>query len=515
MKKSITLIILGLTWVLGFAPFNLWFIPPISLCGFFYLIAKASQDQAKVYSKKRSFLDGWLYGIGLFFGGVHWIYISIAEFGKGGPVAGVFVTIIFVMFLALYPAIFSLIASRLFANKLHNKKGSDLVIILIYPALWVLIEWLRGWLFTGFPWLLLGNAYIDTPLKSLAPVFGVYGISFVVALISATVITTAASVLRSRIISNTLLLLAPIAVVLIGIVFIGQIEWTQKLGEQLKVAVIQGNINQEIKWNPDYRQYTLDKYRDLSQPQLGEVDVVVWPETAIPDFLHYVDDYMLSLQQQVDTTETSIVTGVPVYDHYSKRYYNSMISIDKEKVSYYAKRHLVIFGEYIPFRKLFGDSLDFLGAALADFTPGEILQKPLKTKTHKAAASVCFEIVFASEIARELGDADYLINISNDAWFEGSVAPYQHFQIARMRAAETERPLIRSTNTGISALIDADGSIIKQSPQFAEYVLTGTIQPRSGDTPYVRWRNTPILILMAALLIIGFLVSRIGRKENG
>ncbi len=123
--------------------------------------------------------------------------------------------------------------------------------------------------------------------------------------------------------------------------------------------------------------------------------------------------------------------------------------------------------------------------------------------------------MFASEVARELGDADYLINISNDAWFEGSIAPYQHIQIARMRAVETNRPLVRATNTGISALIDADGNIAKQSPQFAEYVLTGTIQPRSGETPYVKWRNTPILILMAAFLIIGLLVNRIGRKENG
>ncbi len=511
MKKSIALIILGCIWVLGFAPFNLWFIPPISLCGFFFLIVKATQVEDVYYSKKRSFLDGWLYGLGLFFGGVHWIYISIAEFGKGGPIAGVLVTVIFVMFLALYPAIFSLIVSRLLSNKLKDNKRNNLAIIFILPALWVLLEWLRGWLFTGFPWLLLGNAYIDTPLKSIAPIAGVHGISLVAALISALIV----SLIISRTVLKSLLVLVVIILLPVTIFYVGQVNWTQKSGDPVKVAVIQGNIGQDIKWNSDYRQYTLDKYRDMSQPQFGKFDVIVWPETAIPDFLHYVDDYMLSLQQQVDTTGTSIVTGVPVYDHYSKRYYNSMISIDKEKVSYYAKRHLVIFGEYIPFRKLFGDSLDFLGAALADFTPGENLQKPLKTKAHKAAASVCFEIVFASEIARELGDADYLINISNDAWFEGSIAPYQHIQIARMRAAETNRPLIRATNTGISALIDADGSIIKQSPQFAEYVLTGTIQPRSGETPYVRWRNTPILVLMLALLIVGLLVRRIGREKNG
>ncbi len=511
MKKSIALILLGFTWVLGFAPFNLWLIPPISLCGFFYIIVKTTQTEDFCYSKKRSLLDGWLYGLGLFFGGVHWIYISIAEFGKGGPIAGVLVTIIFVMFLALYPAIFSLIVSRLLANKTKDNKCNHLAIIFILPALWVLFEWLRGWLFTGFPWLLLGNAYIDTPLRSIAAIAGVHGISLIVALIS----TLTVSLIISRTAIKSLLVLVVITMLAIALFFAGQVNWTQNSGDPLKVAVIQGNISQDIKWNPDFRQYTLDKYRDLSQPQFEKNDLIVWPETAIPDFLHYVDDYMLDLQKQVEITNTAVVTGVPVYDHYSKRYYNSMISIDKEKVGYYAKRHLVIFGEYIPFRKMFGDSLDFLGAALADFTPGENLQKPLKTKAHKAAASVCFEIVFASEVARELGDADYLINISNDAWFEGSIAPYQHVQIARMRAAETNRPLVRATNTGISALIDADGSIIKQSPQFAEYVLTGTIQPRSGDTPYVRWRNTPVLILMVALLIIGLLVSRIGRKENG
>ena len=497
MKKSIIPIILGLIWVLGFAPFDLWIFPVISLAGLFYLLLKAIQADS---SKKYIFLQGWLYGLGVFAGGVHWIYISIAEFGKGGPAAGVFVSIFFIAFLALYPALFAL----LYASITRNNQGRA-GILLVFPALWVLIEWLRGWLFTGFPWLLTGNAFIDSPISSIAPVFGVYGISFFAVFITCSI--TYSIMYRCKKMDRWLWILT---IPVLAITFLLQgVQWTQNSGNPLKVAVVQGNIKQDIKWNPEYRQYTLDKYRNLTADLMGKVDVVVWPETAIPDFLHYVDAYMLDLQTEVNATDTALVTGIPVYDHRNKRYFNAMIAIDKEKLSYYAKRHLVIFGEYLPFRSIFGESLDFLGAAMADFSSGKEKQDSLQTKGHKAAASICFEIVFGDEIAAELGEADYMINISNDAWFEGSIAPYQHLQIARLRALETGRPLVRSTNTGISALIDSQGDILADTPQFAEYVLTGTIQPRKGKTPYVRWGNIPVLVLTLFLIIISFIMPRV------
>ncbi|THB73682.1 MAG: apolipoprotein N-acyltransferase [Gammaproteobacteria bacterium] len=501
MKKNILLIILGLIWVLGFAPFELWIFPILSLAGFFYLIQESIFEQKP---KKLIFLQGWLYGVGLFFGGVHWIYISIAEFGKGGPIAGVFVTIFFICVLALYPAVFALIAQQ-FARIRNNPKT---VLILALPALWVIVEWLRGWLFTGFPWLLMGNAFVDMPLSSFAPVFGVFALSYIAALFSgviACVLLERANWRQNR----TILSLGVLALLFVAVsLLLKRVEWTEKSGEPLKVAMVQGNIKQDIKWDPSFRQYTLDKYFALTQELLGKHDVVVWPETAIPDFLHYVDDYMLSLQAQVNVTGTAIVTGVPVYDYRNKRYFNSMIAIDRQQLSYYAKRHLVIFGEYLPFRNIFGESLDFLGAAMADFTSGEERQKPLITKEHKAAASICFEIVFGNEIANELGDADYMINISNDAWFEGSIAPYQHLQIAQMRALETGRPLVRSTNTGISAMTDHQGKLLIRSPQYEEYVLTGVIQPRKGQTPYVKWGNIPILVLTLFLIIISLIMSQ-------
>ena len=496
MKKSIIPIILGLIWVLGFAPFDLWVFPVISIAGLFYLLQKAIQSNS---SKKYIFLQGWLYGIGIFAGGVHWIYISIAEFGKGGPIAGVFVSILFIAFLALYPALFAL----LFATITKRNHGIA-VSLLVFPALWILVEWLRGWLLTGFPWLLTGNAFIDSPISSIAPVFGVYAVGFFAVFLTC-------SITYSLMHSGNKVdrwFWASIIPVLAMSFLLQSVEWTQNSGSPLKVAVIQGNIKQDIKWDPSFRQYTMDKYQDLTQELYGNVDVVVWPETAIPDFLHYVDDYMLGLQAEVKATDTALVTGIPVYDFNTKRYFNAMIAIDKEKLSYYAKRHLVIYGEYLPFRSIFGESLDFLGAAMADFSAGEDRQEPLQTKEHKAAASICFEIAFGNEIAAELGDADYMINISNDAWFEGSIAPYQHLQIARMRALETGRPLVRSTNTGISALIDNQGKILADTPQFAEYVLTGTIQPRKGRTPYVRWGNAPVILFMVLLLVFGVIINK-------
>ncbi len=507
MKKSILIITLGLIWVLGFAPFNLWVFPLFSLAGFFYLISKELQDNLIVKPKRRAFFQGWLYGIGMFAGGVHWIYISIAEFGKGGPIAGVFVAIIFISFLALYPAIFAILYAILGKN-IQNKIAA----ILIFSTLWILIEWLRGWLFTGFPWLLLGNAFVDVPISSFVPVFGVYAVGFAAIFIACGLVYVIQE--RNKSLSSKGVLLAIITIIATSFA-LKKIEWTENSGYPLKVAVVQGNIKQDIKWKPEFRQYTLDKYYDLTKDLFGKVDVVVWPETAIPDFLHYVDEYMLNLQEEANAANTSIVTGVPVYDHKNKRYFNAMIAIDKQGVSYYAKRHLVIFGEYLPFRSVFGESLDFLGAAMADFTSGNLRQQPLKTKKHNAAVSICFEIVFGDEIARELGEADYMINISNDAWFEGSIAPYQHLQIARMRSLETGRPLVRSTNTGISATVDHKGNILVDSPQFAEYILTGTIQPRKGKTPYVRWGNIPVISLMVLLLMIGVFINRRGIKQNG
>ena len=497
MKKSIIPIILGLIWVLGFAPFDLWIFPIISIAGMFYLLLKAIQAGS---SKKYIFLQGWLYGLGVFAGGVHWIYISIAEFGKGGPIAGVFVSILFIAFLALYPALFSLLFTSIARNNIGRVS-----LLLAFPALWVLVEWLRGWLFTGFPWLLTGNAFIDSPISSIAPVFGVYAVGFFAVFLTCSV--TYSLMHRCNKMDGWFWVLT-IPVLAISFLLQG-VEWTQNSGEPIKVAVVQGNIRQDIKWKPEFRQFTMDKYRDMTSKLLGKYDVVVWPETAIPDFLHYVDDYMLELQEEASAADTSIVTGVPVYDHRTRRYFNATIAIDKNDVSYYAKRHLVIFGEYLPFRSIFGESLDFLGAAMADFTAGETQQKPLKTKGHLAAASICFEIVFGNEIAKELGDADYLINISNDAWFEGSIAPYQHLQIARMRSLETGRPLVRSTNTGISAMVDHQGNLLTESPQYEEYVLTSIIQPRKGQTPYVKWGNIPVLVLTLFLIIISFIMPRV------
>jgi apolipoprotein N-acyltransferase len=292
-----------------------------------------------------------------------------------------------------------------------------------------------------------------------------------------------------------------------GGILLDHVEWTGVRGDPLKVALVQGNIAQETKWEPANFKHTLTRYMTLTF-DLAPTDLVVWPETAIPAFYDQMQDSLIpQLDDELRKMHTVLLTGIPVLEKTTWRYYNSVVSLGEEHRFYY-KQHLVPFGEYLPLRGVLGDSLDALAVPNADFSSGEANQPLLVADGYPIATSICFEVAFAEEIRRDMPEAALLVNVSNDGWFGNSLAPHQHLEMARLRARETGRPMLRATNTGISAIIDYTGRIIARSPQFEEAVVTGTITPRQGATPYVLLGNTPVVVLTVLCLLVAGLARR-------
>jgi apolipoprotein N-acyltransferase len=449
-----------------------------------------------VSSLRAALFDGWCFGMGFFLAGVYWVYISVGVYGAGGVLGGVLVTFLFPAFLALFPAVVM--------GAAYSVGGKEaLPRIVAFVAFWVVGEWVRSWLLTGFPWLLMGHALIDTPLAVYAPVGGTL-------LLSAWVGVMAASgvglfLLRSP---ARWLLLLPVVLIGMGAAWIDPLQWSQAAGEPVTVGIVQGNFTQDLKWRPDMLDETIDRYVQLTSPLWGEVDFVVWPETAVPDFVHSVmEDLLIPLKKKAEQTGTTLILGIPYFDFDQSRYFNSVLSLG-EHPGIYFKRHLVPFGEYLPFRKVFGQSLDFLGSPIGDFTPGEGRHVTVEVKGYPVALSVCFEIVPGNALRLDASQAAWLVNVSNDGWFGQSIAPYQHFQIARMRALENNRTLVRSTNTGITAVIEADGRVQSLLAPFAPGVLKATVLPRSGLTPYGKYGDAgvviPLLLIVLGVMGWGF-----------
>jgi apolipoprotein N-acyltransferase len=290
-----------------------------------------------------------------------------------------------------------------------------------------------------------------------------------------------------------------------------QVGWTFPAGDPVKVALVQGNIPQQDKWQPDKLLDSLAHYADTSFV-LEDIDLIVWPETAIAAFYDQVsENYIPYVEEKLQDSGASLLTGIPVLDRTTWEYYNAVISLGGERAFYY-KRHLVPYGEYLPLRRVFGTTLDALAVPNADFSSGADGQSLLQAAGYPVATSICFEVVFGEELIEALPEAALLVNVSNDAWFGRSLAPFQHLEMARMRARETGRAMLRATNTGISALIDHQGRITAQSPQFEATVVTGEVVPRQGSTPYVRWGNVPVVLLCAGLLLVARLLRKRGSE---
>jgi len=478
---------------LAFAPVNLFplaiFLPAI----LFWLLLNSTPRHA--------FRLGYLFGLGFFGIGVSWVAVSFYRFGNMGIFLSAIATLLFVLVLSLFPAIFGWLGRR-YLKQLHQ----TFFLLLFLPSSWVLSEWIRGWIFTGFPWLHLGNSQTDSPLAGLAPVVGVYGISWAIVFSSAMLVWICLTSTRNRI----------VGLVIVGALWIVSglltfVEWSSDKGMPLTASLIQGNVPQNLKWRPDQRKMSFDLYTRLSRERWGK-DLIIWPETALPAFYHQAETFLKGLAKEASVNgNTTLLVGLPVVDATNTdNYYNSVVRIggdngDEQTVQFYYKSHLVPFGEYIPLKFLLGGLLDILKVPMADFSRGDKDQPLLKVAGNSVEVSICYEDVFGEEVIRGLPEASFLVNVSNDAWFGDSFAPHQHLQMARMRAMETARPMLRSTNNGVSAIIDRHGKIISTSPQFEVAVLDGVIQPQQGATPYVLTGNWSVLA--GLFLVIGLCVQ--------
>jgi apolipoprotein N-acyltransferase len=487
--SALLVLFAGAVAVTAFAPFGWFPVATLSLAVLF--------DQWSRNTRKLAFWHGLLFGAGFFGAGISWVFISINVYGHVPVPAALLVTLGLIAFLSLYPALLGYFLVRVF------RVFSPAVLVVALPAGWVMAEWLRGWVFSGFPWLNIGSSQIDSPLGGYGPVLGVYGTGWTVALSAALLVLVVSG--RQRIPGMLLLVL-----LWGGGYLLDEVQWTEPRGDALQVALVQGNISQEDKWAPENLLNTFSLYSELTFAQ-QDVDLVIWPETAIPAFHDQVaDNFIAYLETELEKTGTSLLTGIPVLEKQDWEYFNAVISLGGEQAFYY-KQHLVPYGEYLPLRWLIGNTLDALAVPNADFSSGGASQPLLQAAGYPVSSSICYEVVFGEQIIRDLPEAAMLVNISNDAWFGNSLAPHQHLEMARMRARETGRPMLRATNTGISAVINHRGDIIEQSPQFETAVVRSAVVPMQGATPYVLLGNTPVVVCSLVCLLLCGLVCR--RKQ--
>ncbi len=472
----------GAFLVCGFAPFSYWLITFICPALLYASLVKSTPRHA--------FLLGLIFGLFFFGFGASWTFNSIHEFGHAPVILSAFLAGLLVVVLALFPAC----VAYLFAATRCNS-CLDFVSALAFATLWTLFEWLRSWLFTGFPWLLLGHAHHSSPLHGVIPIFGTYGATWLVLLTSCFFVVAVLGKRTQKITAGISL-----ALVFLSLTVANQVVWTEAEDEEIGVALIQGSIPQEMKWEQAKRSYIMGRYLQLSESHL-DADVLVWPETAIPTYYHVVEDSFIKEVEQVAAAEgTDFLTGVFTHDPASGNVYNS-VAVLGEETGFYQKRHLVPFGEYIPLRSIMPSFWErYIQVPMADLSSGE--GRPLVSlKGYPVGVSICYEAVYGNEIIQALPEAKFLVNVSNDGWFGDSLAPHQHLEITRSRAVETGRYLLRATNTGISAVITPNGSIVDRSVQFQEDVVRADIQPYSGLTPFSRWGNWGIITVLLGILL--------------
>ncbi len=478
------------------APFDYWPLALLSL-GLLYL-------GLRELAPKPALLRGWCYGFGLFGAGTSWIYVSINVYGNASPLLAGFLMLLFSASVALFFALPAWIWSRWLRN------GYGLGDALAFAALWVAQEAFRGWFLTGFPWLYSGYSQLDGPLSGLAPLGGVWLIGFALAFSAALLVNLPRLRAQPRAFSAGLLILL---LCWGGGWSLQQHSWTSPAGPALSVAAIQGNVAQNMKWDPAQLNAQLALYRDLSISG-QRVDLIVWPETAVPVLKDYASGYLESMAALANSRNSALITGVPVREvdaDGSKRFYNAITVIGQGEGTY-LKQKLVPFGEYVPLQDLLRGLIAFFDLPMSDFARGPADQPLLQAKGYQIAAYICYEVVYPEFAAGLAAQSNLLLTVSNDAWFGKSIGPLQHLQMAQMRALEAGRWMIRATNTGVTTLIDPFGRLSTRLPQFEQGVLYGEVLPMQGLTPYLRWHSWPLTIL-CGLLLLGAARARKAQRE--
>ena len=476
----------GISFPLAFAPFYYALVGPLALAVLFLLWSSVSA--------KRAAGLGLMFGIGSFGVGVSWVFVSLHHYGNMPTALAVGVTVVFILILSFY------LAAVGFCQARWQRLPMGLRLIVLMPAVWVLMEWLRGWLLGGFPWMYLGYSQLDTPLAGFAPFGGVLGVSFLSAVTAGAAAWGVHSGGRAWAGATGVIVL-----IVLGSALVGRSEPVMPTGDALKVAVIQNNISLSDKWQMGNVRSIRERYLAASIDASGP-DLIVWPEAALPEFLDGLSPEFL---QDLSNHPADFVIGL-LERRQQKGYlelFNSALGIGDEQ-SVYRKRQLVVFGEYLPLRPLLGWLLRYLDIPMSDFSSWQERQAPMTLAGQQVGVTICYEDAFPWLVRRSLPEATMLVNISEDAWFGDSLAPHQRLQMARFRALESGRALVRASNNGLSALIDRRGQVLQLAPQFSAVVLSGMVQPATGTTVYVRYGDAPLVGGLLLLLAIAFLVNK-------
>lgn len=476
--------LLGAALTFAFAPYEIFPLAVLAPAGLLALWLKVSP--------KRALWLGFVFGVGFFGTGVYWVFNSIHDIG-GVPVPlAVFITGGMVAILSGYPALVGYFLKRYFPY--HQRTE----ILCAFPALWVASEWVRSWLFTGFPWLFLGYSQTNSPLKGYAPILSVYGVSLALALTSGLLVYMVLQYKQKKYQSLYFCLLGIVIIWVTG-TLLSYIPWTKPQGKPLKISLVQGNIAQSIKWSPEHLQLSFDTYEQLTAPLWEKDRLIIWPESAIPLPLQAASQFIEVMDEKAKATGSHLILGIPIEAEDKRTYYNAVVTLGAEK-QVYLKRRLVPFGEYTPFSWLVSNLFKFMDLPMSDLIPGKYDQKPLTIGNAKILTSICYEIGYPELSNSNDKTISFILTVTNDAWFGDSNAEPQHLQMAQMRAIELQRPVVFVSNDGITSIIDENGKIESALPQYKVGVLNGSVQPRYGLTPWMRNGLDPLLFILICLL---------------
>lgn len=493
----------GACSVLAFAPFGWW---PVQLLTLALMFGMTARD----CTIRHSALLGWAYGFGWMACGVYWLYVSMHRYGGMPAWMAALAVVLFAAGLGAFTAL-AMGGTAWLRQRWHAAPAMTL--LMLAPAAWALTEWLRGWVFTGFPWIVSGYAHTGSPLAGFAPLIGVYGIGWLAAILAGCL----ALLPHDR---RGLLL----AMVILGTGYgLKSIDWTEAHGQPISVRLLQGNVPQEIKFDSEQLGATLGLYYDLIRQ--APADLIATPETAIPLLPHQLPpDYLELLAGFARQSHSHLALGIPVSDG-PQQYSNAVMVFPQQPAAgmppyRYEKHHLVPFGEFIPtgFRWF----VDMLRIPLGDQTSGATLQMPFAVKDQWILPNICYEDLFGEEIANQLAasyfsgapQASILLNMSNIAWFGDSLALPQHLQISQMRTLETRRPMLRATNTGMTAIINPKGKVTAQLPPLQHAALAASVQGYQGATPYILFGNSLMVGMTALILALAWLLQRKTRRNS-
>lgn len=480
---------MGLT--LGYAPFSLWLVAPLLLSGFLYLLAKAESNQG--------FSLSFAFGLGWFGAGISWVHVSIADFGGLPLIGSLALMVVLVAYLALYPALAGYVTKKYFQPRLWP---------LTLPFIWLLFEWLRSWMLTGFPWLSLGYSQVSGPVSGWMPIVGEFGVTGLLVMLSSAL----AFMLPNKQYKSAALLTL---VLILGGWNLNNFSWISVKPSPVSVAMVQGNIKQELRWVPEQDRPTMEKYWDMTQDHWHN-EVIIWPEAAIPKLEPIAKNYIRELDDIAAQNGTGLITGIVNYNFETRDAFNNLIVVGaKEKGdesghyryfhnNRFAKHQLLPIGEFIPMEDWLRGLAPIFDLPMSSFSRGDFRQPNLVANGYHFSPAICFEIAFPQQIQANLyQDTDFIITVSNDAWFGNSHGPDQHLEIAQARAKEFGLPVLRATNNGITAFIDHNGNIQSRLPQFQAAVLSDRIYLTEGKTPYRQFGNLLVWLICILAMVAG------------